>query len=168
MEDRDLETIFAQVEDPRLDRTKLHRLRDILILAMCGVICGAERSVEIKEFGKAKQAWFPELLDQPNGIPSHDTFGRVFALIDPNQFEASFLEWVQEISVTVQRVIAIYGKTLRRSSCMVADDAVTLKAAMVRARSSSRVTWLAIAFRTSLSATIQFSVSFRFFVENGG
>ena len=112
---RDLETIFAQVEDPRLEWTELHRLRDILILAMCGVICGAERSVEIKEFGKAKQAWFPELLDQPNGIPSHDTFGRVFALIDPNQFEASFLEWVQEISVTVQRVIAIDGKTLRRS-----------------------------------------------------
>src|SRR5258706_5568730 len=112
---RDLESIFAQVEDPRMDRTKLHRLRDIIILAMCGVICGAEGWVEIEEFGKAKQAWFTELLQLPNGIPSHDTFGRVFALMDPKQFEASFLHWVQGISTAVPGVIAIDGKTLRRS-----------------------------------------------------
>src|SRR5438270_8288846 len=99
---RDLESVFAQVEDPRMERTKLHRLRDILILAMCGVICGAEGWVEIEAFGKAKQAWFTQLLNLSNGIPSHDTFGRVFALIDPKQFEASFLEWVRGISVTVQ------------------------------------------------------------------
>src|SRR5207237_10269487 len=78
---RDLETIFAQVEDPRMERTKLHRLRDIIILAICGVICGAEGWVEIEEFGKAKEAFFTELLDLPNGIPSHDNFGRVVALI---------------------------------------------------------------------------------------
>jgi predicted transposase YbfD/YdcC len=112
---RDLETIFAQVEDPRVERTKLHRLRDIIILAICGVICGAEGWVEIEEFGKAKEAWFTQLLALPNGIPSHDTFGRVFACIDPNQFEASFLQWVQGISKTVKGVIAIDGKTLRRS-----------------------------------------------------
>src|SRR5947209_4757838 len=112
---RDLESIFAQVEDPRVERTKLHRLRDIIILAICGVICGAEGWVEIEEFGKAKQAWFTELLKLPNGIPSHDTFGRVFALIDPKQFEASFVQWVQGISATVPGVIAIDGKTLRRS-----------------------------------------------------
>jgi DDE_Tnp_1-associated len=79
------------------------------------VICGAEGWVEIEEFGKAKQAWFTELLQLPNGIPSHDTFGRVFALIDPKQFEASFLQWVQAMSTTVPGVIAIDGKTLRRS-----------------------------------------------------
>ena len=112
---RDLETIFAQVEDPRVERTKLHRLRDIIILAICGVICGAQGWVEIEEFGKAKEAWFTELLDLPNGIPSHDTFGRVFACIDPKQFEASFFQWVQGISKTVKGVIAIDGKTLRRS-----------------------------------------------------
>jgi len=112
---RDLETIFAQVEDPRVERTKLHRLRDSIILAICGVICGAEGWVEIEEFGKAKEAWFTELLDLPNGIPSHDTFGRVFACIDPKQFEASFFQWVQGISKTVKGVIAIDGKTLRRS-----------------------------------------------------
>jgi predicted transposase YbfD/YdcC len=112
---RDLERIFAQVEDPRMERTKLHRLRDIIILAICGVLCGAEGWVEIEEFGNAKKAFFTDLLDLPNGIPSHDTFGRVFALIDPKQFEASFIQWVQGISQTVQGVIAIDGKTLRRS-----------------------------------------------------
>jgi predicted transposase YbfD/YdcC len=112
---RDLESIFAQVEDPRMERTKLHRLRDIIILAICGVLCGADGWVEIEEFGKAKEAFFTELLKLPNGIPSHDTFGRVFALIDPKQFEASFVQWVQGISKTVKGVIAIDGKTLRCS-----------------------------------------------------
>lgn len=88
---RDLESLFSQVEDPRVERTKLHRLRDIIIVAICGVICGAEGWVEIEEFGKAKEAWFTHLLDLPNGIPSHDTFGRVFACLDAEQFEASFV-----------------------------------------------------------------------------
>src|SRR5258708_6774145 len=112
---QDLETLFAHVEDPRVERTKLHRLRDIIILAICEVICGAEGWVEIEEFAKAKEAFFTDLLDLPNGIPSHDTFGRVFALIDPKQFEASFVEWVQGISSRVKGVVAIDGKTLRRS-----------------------------------------------------
>jgi len=112
---RDLESLFAQVEDPRMERTRLHRLRDIIILAICGVLCGAEGWVEIEEFGKAKEAFFTELLNLPNGIPSHDTFGRVFALIDPKQFEAGFVQWVQGISQTVKGVVAIDGKTLRRS-----------------------------------------------------
>ncbi|MEO7019884.1 MAG: ISAs1 family transposase [Ktedonobacteraceae bacterium] len=108
---RDLETIFRQVEDLRMERTKRHRLGDSIILA----ICGAEGWVEIVECGKAKQAWFTKLLDLLNGIPSHDTFGRVFALIDPKQFEARFVQWVQGISKTVKGVIVIDGKTLRRS-----------------------------------------------------
>lgn len=112
---RDLENVFAQVEDPRMERTKLHRLRDIIILAICGVICGAEGWTEIEEFGKAKEAFFTQLLDLPNGRPSHDTFGRVFALLDAKQFEASFVQWVQGISKTVKGVVAIDGKTRRRS-----------------------------------------------------
>ena len=104
---RDLETIFAQVEDPRIERTKQHRLRDIIIIAICGVICGADGWVGIEEFGKAKQAWLTDLLKLPNGIPSHDTFGRVFALIDPKEFEASFLQWVQAISPAIKGVIAM-------------------------------------------------------------
>src|SRR5436190_15649843 len=107
--------MFAQVEDPRMDRTKLHRLRDILIIAICGVICGADGWGGIEEFGKAKEDWFTELLQLPNGIPSHDTFGRVFAHIDPKQFEASFVEWVQGITSSIQGVIAIDGKTSRRT-----------------------------------------------------
>src|SRR5215471_10613542 len=118
---RDLESIFAQVEDPRMERTKLHRLQDIIILAICGVICGAEGWVEIEEFGRAKEAWFTELLKLPNGIPSHDTFGRVFSLIDPEQFEASFFQWVQGLTEAVHGVIAIDGKTLRRSHDQQAD-----------------------------------------------
>ena len=112
---RSLEMIFAQVEDPRMERTKLHRLRDIITRAICGVICGADGWVGIEEFGKAKQEWLTELLQLPNGIPAHDTFGRVFAHIDPKQFEASFVEWVQGISSSIQGVIAIDGKTSRRT-----------------------------------------------------
>jgi predicted transposase YbfD/YdcC len=111
----DVRSIFAAVEDPRVERTKRHKLIDILIIALCGVICGAEGWVEIGEFGKAKEAWFKTFLEVPNGIPSHDTFGRVFARIDPSQFENCFLEWVQSISGVIQGVIAVDGKTLRRS-----------------------------------------------------
>jgi predicted transposase YbfD/YdcC len=111
----DLESYFAAVEDPRVERTKQHKLLDIIIMAICGVICGAEGWVEIEEFGKAKQAWLAQLLELPNGIPSHDTFGRVFARLDPVQFEECFFEWVQSLSETITGVIAIDGKTLRGS-----------------------------------------------------
>lgn len=110
-----LESAFAAVEDPRVERTKRHNLLDILILAICGVICGAEGWVEIEEFGKAKEEWLKEVLELPNGIPSHDTLGRVFARIDPQQFERCFFLWVQSLSETMKGVIAIDGKTLRRS-----------------------------------------------------
>jgi predicted transposase YbfD/YdcC len=90
-------------------------LLDIIIIAICGVICGAEGWVEIEEFGKAKEMWLKELLELPNGIPSHDTFGRVFARLDPKQFEASFFAWVQSLHERITGVIAIDGKTLRRS-----------------------------------------------------
>jgi predicted transposase YbfD/YdcC len=112
---QDLEALFAEVEDPRVERTKRHRLRDIVLLAIGGVICGADGWVEIEEFGKAKEALFTEWLDLPNGIPSHDPFGRVFGLLDPKQFEASFFQWVQGIAQTIKGVIAVDGKTLRRS-----------------------------------------------------
>src|SRR5579871_2689789 len=110
-----LETYFAGVEDPRIERTKRHALLDIMIIAICGTICGAEGWVEIEEFGKEKEAWLKTFLELPNGIPSHDTFGRVFARIDPAKFEACFLEWVQSMSERITGVIAIDGKTLRRS-----------------------------------------------------
>lgn len=107
---------FAGLEDPRIDRTKLHKLFDIIVVAICAVICGADAWVEIEEFGNAKLAWFRTFLELPNGIPSHDTFGRLFALLDPDQFRRGFVSWIQAISqITDGEVVALDGKTLRRS-----------------------------------------------------
>ena len=106
---------FATVDDPRIERTKDHALLDIIIIAMCAVICGADGWVDVAEFGTAKQPWLATFLTLPNGIPSHDTFGRVFARIDPAQFQHSFLQWVQALRQVRGDLIAIDGKTHRGS-----------------------------------------------------
>jgi len=106
---------FATVEEPRIERTRDHALLDIIIIAICAVICGADGWVDVEEFGKTKRAWLERFLDLPNGIPSHDTFGRVFARINPEQFQRSFLLWVQAIQQVRSDVIAIDGKTHRGS-----------------------------------------------------
>jgi predicted transposase YbfD/YdcC len=110
-----LEEIFGKIADPRIDRTKLHKLIDIIIIAICAVICGAEGWEEIEEFGKEKQEWLENMLELPNGIPSHDTINRVFSKINPQEFERCFLEWVRSVTEKVSGVIAIDGKTFRRS-----------------------------------------------------
>ena len=76
---------FSSITDPRIDRTKLHKLIDILVIAICATICGAETWEEFELFGQAKLDWFKSFLQLPNGIPSHDTFRRVLARIDPAQ-----------------------------------------------------------------------------------
>jgi len=103
-----------QVPDPRRERTKLHQLVDILIIAVCATICAAETWEEIEEFGRAKEGWFKKFLALPNGIPSHDTFRRVFLLINPKKFQEAFLIWVRSVAqVTGGEVIAIDGKQVR-------------------------------------------------------
>ncbi|MFQ6027766.1 MAG: ISAs1 family transposase [Dehalococcoidia bacterium] len=107
---------FGQLPDPGAERARRHQLLDIIVIAVCGVICGADSWVDIAEFGKAKQEWFESFLDLPNGIPSHDTFGRVFARLEPAPFEHCFRAWSQGLKeATSGRRIALDGKTLRRS-----------------------------------------------------
>jgi predicted transposase YbfD/YdcC len=107
---------FASLTDPRRDQTKQHHLLDLLTIALCAIICGADEWVAMAEFGHAKREWFDTFLDLPNGIPSHDTFGRVFAALDPDQFERCFLAWVRStVALTDGAVVAVDGKTARRS-----------------------------------------------------
>jgi len=109
-------THFEALDDPRVERAKRHNLLDSVTIALCAVICGADGWVEIEEFGNAKQTWLATFLAVPNGIPSHDTFGRVFAALDGAQFAACFRGWVAAIAErTAGQVIAVDGKALRRS-----------------------------------------------------
>ena len=106
---------FENITDPRREN-KRHKLIDIITIAICAVICNANHYDEIYEFGKAKYKWFKKFLKLPHGIPSVDTFERVFAVIDPDEFKNSFLKWVQAINqLTKGEVVAVDGKTLRRS-----------------------------------------------------
>ena len=107
---------FRRLPDPRVRRTRRHALVDILVIALCAAICGADDWVAIARFGRAKRKWFREFLTLRHGIPSHDTFGRVFAALDPDAFKAAFLAWVQTVAELLPGdVIAIDGKTLRRT-----------------------------------------------------
>lgn len=104
---------FALMEDPRIDRTKRHNLIDILTIALCAVICGADSWVAIELYGCTKYEWLKTFLELPNGIPSHDTFARVFAQLNSQQFQSCFLNWIKSIqSRTDGEVVAIDGKTL--------------------------------------------------------
>ena len=99
-----------------MERTKLHKLEDILTIAICAVICGAQTWVDIARFGKAKEVWLRTFLELPNGIPSHDTFGRVFAALDANAFEQALRAWIADLAGSSEgKLIAIDGKTIRRS-----------------------------------------------------
>jgi predicted transposase YbfD/YdcC len=113
---RGLLRYFAELPDPRMNRTKRHLLGDILTITICAVICGAEGWVQVAQFGRCKMKWFKTFLPLPNGIASHDTFGRVFAKLDPTAFEACFLKWIADLATASEgRLIAIDGKTVRRS-----------------------------------------------------
>src|SRR5690349_5695914 len=107
---------FEKIKDPRVERTKRHILIDILVIAICAVICGAEGWEDIEAYGKAKIEWLKQFLKLPNGIPSDDTFRRVFTNLSSKEFEECFINWINAVKeVTKGEIIPFDGKKLRRS-----------------------------------------------------
>jgi predicted transposase YbfD/YdcC len=107
---------FSDLPDPRRSQGQRHKLLDILFIALSAVLCGADDFTEMEEFGLSRESWLRQYLELPHGVPSHDTFGRVFALLQPAAFEESFLRWVKQlIELNPKEVVAIDGKTVRRS-----------------------------------------------------
>lgn len=127
---QDLVSLFGDMTDPRLDRKKLHSLSDILAIAILAVICGADSWVDIQNFGLARQEWLSQFLGLEGGIPSHDTFRRVFSLIEPKEFEKLFAQWVQSISGKLNGQIAIDGKVVKgsRNRCKNKDPLCVVSA----------------------------------------
>ncbi len=107
---------FKDLPDPRVDRTKDHDLIDILVIAICTLLCAGESFNDMADFGHAKHDWFKTFLRLRNGIPSHDTFNRLFAALDPQAFLDCFLRWTQSLRAAIpQEIVALDGKALRRA-----------------------------------------------------
>jgi hypothetical protein len=111
-----LSNYFSEIKDPRVGRTKKHLLQDILVIAILAVIAGAEGWEDIENYGISKQEWLKEFLELPNGIPSDDTFRRVFERLDPLAIENGFSKWIQQLIPSLeQKIVPIDGKCLRSS-----------------------------------------------------
>jgi predicted transposase YbfD/YdcC len=112
----DLKTCFVNLEDPRNGPAQVHEVLDIIVIAICAILCGANHWTEVEAFGKAKFAWLSTFLALPGGIPSHDTFGRLFRYLDPEAFEASFRQWTAGLRERLPgEVIPFDGKCMRGS-----------------------------------------------------
>lgn len=118
---------FQEVEDPRRDHGKRHELLDVLILSLSGFLCGAESWVDVADYARTKREWFETFLELPNGIPSHDTFDRIFRLLDPDQLLSALQHWLDDLAADIRGVkreqVAIDGKTLRGSIDRVSGQA---------------------------------------------
>jgi len=116
-QDCSLISFLSVILDPRLERRRKHPLINVLLISVCAAICGAETWTDIEDFGEAKRDWFSGFLDLSNGIPSHDTFARVFMYLDPKDFHEAFYTWVSAVNGNLldKDHIAIDGKTLRKS-----------------------------------------------------
>lgn len=88
---------FLTITDPRSSQGRRHKLLDVIVIALCGAICGVDNAEELEEFGEAKESWFKTFLELPHGIPSQDTFLRVFATLDPDEFRRAFIAWVESL-----------------------------------------------------------------------
>ena len=120
---------FDKLADPRREtENKLHSLSDILCIALCAILSGMDDWESVAEFARAKVDWLRQFLPLTNGIPSHDTFGRVFSLIDSEAFESAFFEWVAQARIGSEGIqqLAIDGKAVRRSHCGKAGRALHL------------------------------------------
>lgn len=130
---------FAELPDPRRNNeNKRHQLIDIIAISILATICGAEHFTEMEEWAEINEDWLRTFLELPNGIPSHDTFGSVFARLDSAEFKRCFIAWVESIrTATAGEVIPIDGKTMRRSGNRVqGQGAVHLVSASRGAQSS--------------------------------
>lgn len=115
---------FERVPDPRVERTRKHPLTSVLVLSLLAIICGADSFVAIELYGECQEEFLKTFLDLPNGIPSHDTIGRIFSTLNPKALQEAFREWVLALTeVTHGEVVAIDGKTLRRSFRHAEDKA---------------------------------------------
>ena len=112
----DLLSTLRELPDPRVERTRLHKFEDILLISICALLCGAESFEDMELFGDAKEPWLRTFLELPHGIPSHDTFNRLFAALDPQRFLDAFMRWTQSLRTALaDEVVAIDGKALRRA-----------------------------------------------------
>ena len=112
----DLISILRELPDPRVERTRLHKLEDLLLIAICALLCGAESFEDMELFGDTKEPWLRTFLELPHGIPSHDTFNRLFAGLDPQRFLDAFMRWTQSLRTALSdEIVAIDGKALRRA-----------------------------------------------------